>query len=188
MPDWMQTADESLLRWLEGLRVPPLDAAMSFYTRLGNAGILFIIAALVLLSFRRTRQGGFAALMAMGFGLVVTNLTIKPLISRARPWVVMEGFNVLVRSSDPNSFPSGHTCAAFAFAVGLCMSIPWKWGKAMALAAAFAMGFSRLYVGVHFPSDVLAGGIIGTLCGLLAGWAAPKVSARVKEVRDGRRQ
>lgn len=179
MPAWLQTADENILRWLEGLRVPVLDAALSFYTRLGNAGLLFIIAALALICVRRTRRGGVTALTAMAFGMVVTNMTIKPLLSRARPWVVMENFNVLVKSADPNSFPSGHTCAAFAFAVGLCMSIPWKWGKALALAAAFVMGFSRLYVGVHFPSDVLAGGLIGTLCGLLAGWVVSKAAARI---------
>ena len=112
----------------------------------------------------------------MLLGLLVTNLTLKPLVSRARPWAVMENFATLVTSSDLNSFPSGHTCAAFAFGVALCAALPQKWAKAAALLAAALMGFSRLYVGVHFPTDVLAGAVIGTACGLLGAWVTGKVT------------
>jgi undecaprenyl-diphosphatase len=142
--------------------------------------MLFIVLALLMLCFAKTRRAGGTALAAMAFGLVVTNLTIKPLMSRARPWVVMEGFETLVRSSDPNSFPSGHTCAAFAFAIAVCMVLPQRWAKAAAVAAAVLMGFSRLYVGVHFPSDVLAGAFIGSMCGLLASWIVTKALERFK--------
>jgi undecaprenyl-diphosphatase len=82
----------------------------------------------------------------------------------------MEGFSTLVTSSDLNSFPSGHTCAAFAFGVALCAVLPQKWAKAAALIAAALMGFSRLYVGVHFPSDVIVGALVGALCGLVGTW------------------
>jgi membrane-associated phospholipid phosphatase len=171
MPGWLQTIDEGALRWIaENIRTPILNALMKFYTTLGNAGILFIALAVLMMFFKNTRRSGVTALTAMTFGLIVTNLTIKPLLSRARPWVVMSDFDVLVKSSDPNSFPSGHTCAAFAFALALCLSAPERWMKIAAMAAAVLMGLSRLYVGVHFPSDVLAGAIIGSLCGLLAGW------------------
>lgn len=181
MPSWIQTADENLLCWIEKtLRVPVLDQFMIFYTNLGDVGFLFLAAAFIMLLFRNTRRAGGTALTAMTFGLIVTNLTVKPLISRARPWVVLEDFEVLVKSSDPNSFPSGHTCAAFAFAVAMCVSLPQKWGRAVALAAAVLMGFSRLYVGVHFPSDVLAGAVIGTLCGLIAGWVVPRFLEKLK--------
>ena len=145
----------------------------------------------------------------MLIGLVVVNFTIKPLVARARPWLVIESFVNLVPEHDPNSFPSGHTNAAFAFALAVCMSAPKKWMKVSAVCAAavmglsrlyvhsadtpalrvglknssstpramnsipvlpicvYTMGLSRLYVGVHFPSDVLAGAVIGSLCGLL---------------------
>lgn len=166
--------------------VPALNGLVSGFTGLGDAGALFIILAVILLLFRTTRRAGGTALTAMTFGLIVTNLTIKPLVSRARPWVAMENFAVLVTSSDPNSFPSGHTCAAFAFAVALCMTQPQRWAKGAALALAALMGFSRLYVGVHFPSDVLAGAVIGSLCGLLAGWMVPRFLAWVRSRRSGR--
>ena len=178
MPEWLQTMDETVLRWIgEHLRVPALDGLVSGFTGLGDAGALFIILAVILLLFRTTRRAGGTALTAM---------TFKPLVSRARPWVAMENFAVLVTSSDPNSFPSGHTCAAFAFAVALCMTQPQRWAKGAALALAALMGFSRLYVGVHFPSDVLAGAVIGSLCGLLAGWMVPRFLAWVRSRRSGR--
>ena len=75
-------------------------------------------------------------------------------------------------------------CAAFA--VALCMTQPQRWAKGAALALAALMGFSRLYVGVHFPSDVLAGAVIGSLCGLLAGWMVPRFLAWVRSRRSGR--
>lgn len=175
MPQWIQETDERLLRGIaEYVRTPVLNVLMECYTALGDGGALFLAMAALMLFFRRTRRTGGTALTAMTFGLVVTNLTIKPLVSRARPWVVMEGFQVLVKSGDPNSFPSGHTCAAFAFALAVCMAAEERWMKVAAVAAAVLMGASRLYVGVHFPSDVLAGAAVGSLCGLLAGWIVPR--------------
>ncbi len=167
----IQQWDEQVLRWIaEVLRTPIFDKVILLYTSLGNGGWLFILLSVILLLFRATRKAGASSLGAMLLGLVVTNLTLKPLISRARPWVVMENFVALTTSSDMNSFPSGHTCAAFAFAAALCAALPQKWAKAAALIAAALMGFSRLYVGVHFPSDVLVGAVVGTVCGLLGAW------------------
>lgn len=171
MLELIQRLDEQVLRWIaETLRTPILDKAFTLYTFLGNGGWAFILIGLILLISRRTRKAGAASLTAMLLGLLVTNLTLKPLISRERPWVVMENFVTLLTSSDLNSFPSGHTCAAFAFGVALCAVLPQKWAKAAALIAAALMGFSRLYVGVHFPSDVIVGALVGTLCGLAGAW------------------
>jgi len=181
MPEWLQSMDEAALRWIaENLRTPALTAVLSFYTRLGDKGLLFIALAVLLLLFRRSRKSGAAALTSMFLGLQVTNVTIKPLAARARPWVVMEGFTALVAEHDPNSFPSGHSCSAFAFAAAVCMTLPWKWGRFAAIAAAALMALSRLYVGVHFPSDVLAGALIGTVCGLAGSWLVNQFARRFK--------
>lgn len=171
MFELIQQWDEQALHWIaDTLRTPILDSIMVFYTSLGNGGWIFILLGAVMLLFRATRKAGASSLTAMVLGLLVTNLTLKPLVSRARPWMVMENFTTLVTSSDMNSFPSGHTTAAFAFAVALCVALPRKWAKAAALIAAALMGFSRLYVGVHFPTDVLAGALVGTVCGLVGAW------------------
>ena len=168
MPELIQGFDEQALVWIaQHVRNGLLDPLMMFYTKLGDAGLLFIVLGLALLLFRPTRRAGFSALCAMVIGLVVVNLTIKPLMARERPWLVLEGFVNLVEEHDPNSFPSGHTNAAFAFALALCMAAPKRWMKITAVCMAAVMGLSRLYVGVHFPSDVLVGAVIGSLCGLL---------------------
>lgn len=179
MLELIQQLDERALWWIaQHLRMAWLDPLVMFYTNLGNGGLCFIAVALLLLAFGQTRKSGATALTALAFGAVVTNLTIKPLITRPRPWVVMEDFVCLVTSSDPNSFPSGHTTAAFAFGVALFLTVKPKWAKAAALAAAALMGLSRLYVGVHFPTDVLTGAVIGTCCGILASWVVRRVSER----------
>ena len=184
MPQWLQSIDEAVLRFIAlHLRVPALNGAMSVFTHLGDAGAIFLFITAVMLCVRRWRRAGGTTLTALGLGLIVTNLTIKPLISRPRPWVAMEGFQALIAESDPNSFPSGHTCAAFAFAVALSFELPRKWQKAAVLLAAALMGYSRLYVGVHFPSDVLAGAAIGSLCGLAAHLIAARVCAAIKDRR-----
>lgn len=181
MPEWLQTIDEGVLWWIaEHLRNPVLTSVLSFYTHLGDKGLLFIALALLLLVFRQSRKGGAAALTGMLLGLLVTNVTIKPLVARARPWVVMEGFTALVAEHDPNSFPSGHSCSAFAFAAAVCMTLPWRWARVTALIAAAVMALSRLYVGVHFPSDVLVGTLIGTLCGLAGAWLVNQAEQRLR--------
>ena len=180
MPDIMQGFDEQALVWIaENVRCAVLDPFMKLYTQLGNTGMLFIVLGVLMLLFKQTRKAGLSALCAMLIGLIVVNFTIKPLVSRPRPWLVIENFVNLVEEHDPNSFPSGHTNAAFAFALAVCMSAPKRWMKVTAVCMAVVMGLSRLYVGVHFPSDVLAGAVIGSLCGLAGTWVIRKVWDRL---------
>lgn len=176
MLDWLFTLDGGVLLWIqEHLRGPVQDAVVSFYTTLGNAGLLFIALAVVVLFFRKTRRAGVTALLAMAVGFVCTNLILKNLVARPRPWLDVVGLVPLIRESDPNSFPSGHTTAAFAFGFALWRTAPREWMKWAALAAAILMGFSRLYVGVHYPSDVLA----GVLIGWVSAWIAYRLQKKV---------
>lgn len=180
MPDIIQGFDEQALVWIaENIRCAVLDPFMKLYTQLGNTGMLFIVLGVLTLFFKQTRKAGLSALCAMLIGLIVVNFTIKPLVSRPRPWLVIENFVNLVPEHDPNSFPSGHTNAAFAFALAVCMSAPKRWMKVTAVCMAAVMGLSRLYVGVHFPSDVLAGAVIGSLCGLAGAWVIKKAWNRL---------
>lgn len=181
MPDIIQQFDEQALVWIaQNIRCAVLNPFMELYTQLGNAGMLFIALGILMLLFKQTRKAGASVLCAMLIGLIVVNFTIKPLVSRPRPWLMIENFVNLVPEHDPNSFPSGHTNAAFAFALSVCASAPKKWMKISAVCAAVVMGLSRLYVGVHFPSDVLAGAVIGSMCGLAGAWAVKKAWARLQ--------
>lgn len=170
MLDIIVMLDEQALLWIqENLRTEVGDVLMPIWSSMGNFGAVFILSAGLMLPFRRTRRAGTLALGSMLLGLVTTNLILKNLVARTRPWFVVEGLETLLRSADLNSFPSGHTCAAFAFATALCMNLDdLPWARRAAVLAAVLMGFSRVYVGVHFPTDVLAGAGVGSLCGLTA--------------------
>ena len=165
MLDSLLQLDGGILLWIqEYVRSTSLSVVLAPYTMLGDAGLMWIALSLAMLCFRKTRKAGALALCAMALGMVVTNLTIKPLVSRPRPWLVVEGLGHIVEENDPNSFPSGHTCAAFAAGMIWLRTLPWRWGRITAVVLAALMGLSRLYVGVHYPSDVLAGAVIGALC------------------------
>ena len=123
--------DGQLLVNIQGIHMAWLDPVVSVYTKLGDAGILWIALSLAMLVYKPTRKAGALALGAMILGLLVTNVTIKPLVERARPWTVWP-IDPLVTEKDPNSFPSGHTCAAFAAGMIWLRALPWKWGRVAA--------------------------------------------------------
>ncbi|WP_297234623.1 phosphatase PAP2 family protein [uncultured Flavonifractor sp.] len=169
MPQWLLNMDGGILLWLQDVvRNGILDPFFKVYTQLGNAGLLWIVLSLVLLCIPKTRKAGFVSLIAMLLGLLCTNVVLKHLVGRERPWLLLTELVPLVAEHDPNSFPSGHTCAAFAAASAWCRTLPRRWMKVVAVVMAALMGFSRLYVGVHFPTDVVAGMAVGLLCGWLA--------------------
>lgn len=163
MLDNLLQLDGQLLVAIQGLHMSWLDPVVSFYTKLGDAGLIWIALSLGMLCCKPTRKAGALALCSMILGLLVTNLTLKPLVERTRPWLDWP-IIPLVTEKDPNSFPSGHTCAAFAAAMVWMRTLPWRSRRIIAAASAVLMGLSRLYVGVHYPSDVLAGAVIGALC------------------------
>ena len=158
-----------VLLWIqEAVRQPWLDPVVEAYTRLGNAGLLWIVLSAVMLCHPKTRKAGALALLAMVLGLLCTNVALKHLVGRTRPWIDVAGLIPLVSEPDPNSFPSGHTCAAFAAGMIWARALPAGWMRVTAVVLAVCMGLSRLYVGVHYPSDVLVGAVVGALCA----WAA----------------
>lgn len=138
-----------------------------FITSLGNKGWFWLAVFALMLIPRRTRKIGIMALLALSIGFLITNLALKNLVARIRPYETVEGLKLLIARQSDFSFPSGHACASFAAASVYFRKLPQKWGiSAVVLAALIA--FSRLYVGVHYPTDVLAGAVIG----IWAAWAA----------------
>ena len=173
MLDTLLRLDGELLLSIQSLHQPWLDPVVSLYTMLGDAGLMWIALSLAMLIWKPTRRAGGTALLALVLGLLVTNITIKPLVERARPWLDWP-IVPLVTEGDPNSFPSGHTCAAFAAGLSWARALPWRWGRAAAVIAAVCMGLARLYVGVHYPTDVLVGAVIGALCAWVV-WKAYQI-------------
>ncbi len=186
MVEWITNLDFSILDFIaENLRCAFLDAVLPYITMLGDGGILWIATALVMLFFKRTRKTGLMMGAALIMGLIVGNLTLKPLVARIRPYDIRETELLVDRLSD-FSFPSGHTLASFE-ASGVLMLRDKRFGIP-ALILACIIAFSRMYLFVHYPSDVLAGIILGLLFAYLGyklvGYLFDKVEGMKKQLRE----
>lgn len=172
----------AVLLWIqEHLRCAALNPVMTFITSLGNAGALWIALTVLLLIFKRTRRTGAYCAAAMLLTLLVVNVAIKPLVARTRPYELIEGLQLLISKQVDYSFPSGHSANSLSCAWTIFRLAPRKWGVP-ALALAVLISLSRLYVGVHFPTDVLAGAAIGIAMSEVSlrilPWVAGKLRAR----------
>ncbi len=160
----MDGTEFQILYFLQELHGPVLDRLMTGITFLGNGGWIWITAGLLLLLFPRTRAAGGCVLASLAIGFLVGNVILKNLAARPRPCWLDASVPLLVAVPRDFSFPSGHSLIAFAGAVSIWRMHPgWGW-TAVALAGLIA--FSRLYLFVHFPTDVLAGAAIGTAIAL----------------------
>ena len=153
----------------ENMRSDFLDTVVPMITSLGDKGWFWICAACIMIIIPQTRKIGMAAGLALIFSLLITNMTLKPLVERIRPYDINTAIELLIRPPSDYSFPSGHTSASFAaasamFFINKKIGIP-------ALILAAAIGLTRLYLYVHFPTDVLGGAAVG----IIAGYAAAKI-------------
>ena len=143
---------------IQKIHSPRLDRIMVFVTGLANHGELWIALGLILLCFVRTRRMGAGVLLSIALGYVTGNLLLKNIFARSRPCWLRPEVPLLVPIPGDYSFPSGHTLVSFEGAFSVFRENR-KWGMgAMALAALIA--FSRLYLFVHFPTDILGGIVV----------------------------
>ena len=154
-----------ILDAIQSISNPVLDAFFTFITYLGDEGIIWIIAAVVMLFFKKSRKCGIMVAMALIIGLIVGNLGLKNIFARPRPFTVNSDMLKYLLVSPPNSysFPSGHTMSSVECAVAIFL-FNKKWGIP-ALILASLIGFSRCYLYVHYPTDVLAGALLGIAIG-----------------------
>ena len=162
--------DWGILHWIQNnITCPFLDAVVPKLTMLGNAGIIWILAGVLLLCTKKYRRQGALVLMGLLAGLLVGNVALKHLVARSRPCWLDPSVQLLIATPTDYSFPSGHTLSSVIGATILTKTDRRFGYAAIPLAALIA--FSRLYLYVHFPSDVLAAAVLGVLIG--------KVSDRV---------
>ena len=167
-----------LLTVLQGLRTRILDAVMLFFTQLGDAGFIWVALTAVLLVFRRTRRVGCVLAAALLIDAVLCNLLLKPLVARVRPCGILTEVQLLIPYPDDFSFPSGHTAASFASVTALWMAGKKQWAMA-ALPVGVLIAFSRMYLCVHSPTDILGGVILGAACGWAGAWLVKKAERRM---------
>lgn len=163
----LSTAELQILDWIAShCRTAWLDVIFPVITYLGSLGIVWIVLALALMAMKSQRAVGIQVALALIFSLLLCNGVVKPLVDRIRPYELAQLTELLVIPPIDASFPSGHSSAAFAVATVLLRSRhPLRW-PALILAALIAL--SRLYLYMHFPTDVIAGILLGILCGTLA--------------------
>lgn len=165
---WIMDLDAGILLFLqENVRNEILTPVLALLTTLGNAAAVWITISLVLLLFRKTRRVGVMSLLALLVSFLLNNMLLKNLVARVRPYDAIEGLTALVGKPRDYSFPSGHTGSSFAAAWVLFRKLPARFGIP-ALVLAGVIGLSRLYVGVHYPTDVLFGMINGIASGGIA--------------------
>lgn len=165
----MITFELSILDWIQTHLTSSFgDSVMPWISWLGNGGVLWICMAVILLIIPKTRKTGAAMAVSLALEALCCNLLLKPLVARVRPCDINTAVELLIERPEDFSFPSGHTGASFAAAAALFFSKNKLWIPAVILA--MLIGFSRLYLYVHFPSDVL----VGMILGIGAGWMGTK--------------
>ena len=149
----------AILLWLVERHQPYLDTFMKAVTSLGNAGWFWIALGIGLLCFKKTRKTGFGMLLTLAVGFLLGNVVLKNVVARQRPCWLMPEIPLLIPVPSDYSFPSGHTLASVEGAVMLYIHHK-KWGIA-ACVLAVLIAFSRMYLFVHFPTDILGGALLG---------------------------
>ena len=173
--DFLINLDGNILLWIqEYIRQDWMEGIWKWITMLGDSGWFWIALSILLMIPRQTRWIGITSLAALVIGALITNL-----VARTRPYEVIDGLVLLIEKQKDYSFPSGHTCASFAAAGVYWRMMPKKYAVLLLILAAL-IACSRLYVGVHYPSDVLAGLAIG----LFAAWAAWHLQKYVRTHRE----
>ena len=164
------TLDFAILDWIQAhFRCGFGDIIMPIITRLGDGGVVWIVLAVGLILFPKTRKIGITVAISLALEVICCNAILKPLVGRIRPYDINTAVGLLIPRPTDFSFPSGHTGASFAAAAALedsnyRLRIP-AWVLAVLIA------FSRLYLYVHYPTDVLAGAMLG----ILTGWTATEM-------------
>lgn len=181
--------EANIVLWIqENLRVGFLNPIMQGITHLGDGGVFWIILSVLLLLFKKTRKVGLCCALGLIFDLLVVNIAVKPLVARIRPYEIIKEITILTHQPGDHSFPSGHSAGSFACAWAFFRAYKKKWGVP-ALVLAALVSLSRLYVGVHYPSDVLGGIVIGCVLGELGYRVGKKIwRAIMRKMKAARRK
>ena len=151
--------DIVIVEGLQRIQVPVVNQIMMFFSAIGNAGIVWIILALILVMRRKTRNYGIIILLVLLLTAILGEGILKNLIRRNRPFVTLMNLKLLIPPPASYSFPSGHTASSFAaFGVFYFLNLKYKY---LVFLTAFLIAFSRIYLGVHYFSDIIGGIILG---------------------------
>ena len=158
----LQNIDNSILEFIKNnMHSSIMDKIMIICTYLGNGGAIWIAIAALLTISKKYRKVGLMMLVALVIGYLMGEGILKHIFKRERPFTHIPGIELLAKRPKSYSFPSGHTTSSFAAAGILAYSFR-RYAPVFYLLAGL-IAFSRLYLYMHYPSDVLGGVILGTL-------------------------
>lgn len=174
------TWELNVLHWFQTIHNPVLDVIMKCITTLGNVGIFWILMSVALVFVKKYRRVAISMGIALVLSVIFTNLIIKNLVARERPFALDPTLlPLLVKQPTDWSFPSGHSSASFAAAVAFFCNKKKLGIPCLILAGLIAV--SRLYLSVHFPTDVIAGTLLGICYGLGGYFITAKLIFRKKD-------
>lgn len=158
--------DKKIILGIARFQTPLLTGILTFITHLGDSGIIWIAIGVAYLIGKRDKKTGTKVILALLFSLLFTNIILKNAVMRPRPFTSL-GYTPLVEETGW-SFPSGHTSSSFAAAIVLLINRKWRGIPYLLLAGVIA--FSRLYLQVHYPLDILGGCVMGCLSALCSNY------------------
>ena len=153
-----------ILDWIQGIRTPVADMFWVFVTYLGDKGLIWILLTIILLLIPKTRKSGLILTAAICVDVIVCNGILKNVFARIRPFDVNHSISLLIAKPKDFSFPSGHTAISFTSASALFFAKEKRLWKPV-FVLAILISFSRLYLYVHYPTDILGGIVIGIIAG-----------------------
>ena len=172
------TAEYNFLMFIrENMTSEFMDGFMSFISMLGDGGMIWIVLGIALLCFKKTRICGVFVLLSMLLGFLMGNVALKNIFGRMRPYDKF-GVDIIIPPLSDYSFPSGHTLSSFAAALAIYKTDK-RYGAA-ALVFASLMAFSRLYLFVHYPTDIVG----GIALAFLSSYRAEKIMQKVQKTKN----
>ncbi len=163
--------ETTILLALQSMRVDGLTQLFALVSALGNQAFVWLVIGFVCLFISEKREEGICIFLAVAVVFIVSEVGIEHVVARVRPCDAGIGVSAVMGvSHNGYSFPSGHTASSFACATVIAMMSGSKRGGVCAVLFALLIAFSRLYLGVHYPTDVLGGMVIGIVCGLAVVW------------------
>lgn len=162
-----------ILDFIQTLRNPILDKMMLLFTSLGNGGIIWLLLVVILICIPKTRKTGVMVMLALVLDVLLCSGLLKHLFARIRPCDVNTSIQLLIPRPTDYSFPSGHTSVSFSVVAALYLAKEKKL-FIPSLLIAIMISFSRMYLYVHYPTDILGGIVLGILCGYLGYIAVDK--------------
>lgn len=184
MTDFITQIDFNILNAIQSIRNPFLDTIMPLITFLGSGGIVWAVTALIMLCFKKSRKTGIIIIVSLLLGLFLSTMGLKNVIARERPYntegALLTVENLLIGApSGRFSFPSGHAISSFSAATVILL-----YSKKLAIPAiilATLICFTRLYLYVHFPSDVICGALFGILLAFVSNFLVNKIWEKINE-------